>query len=59
MDGMEDRPLTGAVEPGVLYIVYDYSCVMIRAVVVELSFDNYPGNGMILVIISGLMKARP
>ena len=51
--------MDGAVEPGVLYIVYDYSCVMIRVVVVELSFDNYPGNGMILVIISGLMKARP
>ena len=51
---MEDRPhfngvsSCSAVEPVVLYIVYDYSCVMIRVVVVELSFENSPG--MILVI---------
>ena len=49
---MEDRPdfngVSGAVEPGVLYIVYDFICVMIMVVVVELSFENSPG--MILVI---------
>ena len=38
----------GAVEPGVLYIVYGYHCVMMRVVVAELSFENSPG--MILVI---------
>ena len=52
---MEDRQhfngvsgVSGAVEPGFLYIVYDYSCVMIRVVVAGLSFENSPG--MILVI---------
>ena len=38
----------GAVEPGVLYIVYDYHCVMMMVVVAELNFENSPG--MILVI---------
>ena len=40
--------VSGAVEPGFLFIVYDYSCVMIRVVVAELSFENSPG--MVLVI---------